>query len=293
MDTYLEVSGFVFADMAIQETLTDRMNLSSSHLPDKCTRVAQTFRAVRNAFDEINSFYRSQYAPSPFFQPAPRLPCWTSFCDGAYDLRYLGRVLSIEEKPSRGLYYAEVVSCPEGSELAEGHHVVVKFADTYSERAHRVLAAAGLAPRLHHCKRIEGGQIMVVMDLIDGYPATKHKQSLPQTVKEDVHRAIEHLHNQGLVFGDLRRPNIMILKGRDEAMRTADDQHPAGGSSSSTPDKLATVGHAMLIDFDWAGEDRSGRYPSKMNTKEIVWADGAEPWELLKKEHDEFMLAHL
>jgi tRNA A-37 threonylcarbamoyl transferase component Bud32 len=32
-------------------------------------------------------------------------------------------------------------------------------------------------------------------------------------VHEDVKRAIEILHNANLVFGDLRRPNIMIVDG--------------------------------------------------------------------------------
>ena len=46
--------------------------------------------------------------------------------------------------------------------------VLVKFCESYGEAAHRVLAAAGLAPALRYCSQIVGGAFMVIMDLIDG-----------------------------------------------------------------------------------------------------------------------------
>jgi hypothetical protein len=43
--------------------------------------------------------------------------------------------------------------------LAEygGKTVVVKFCEQYGEDAHRALADAGLAPRLHYCSKVVGG----------------------------------------------------------------------------------------------------------------------------------------
>ncbi len=67
----------------------------------------------------------------------------------------------------------------------------------------------------------------------------------------DLERALNILHGEGLVFGDLRRPNIMIMPG---------------------PNKDDTV---RLIDFDWAGKENEARYPIHLNqSKEVKWADG-------------------
>jgi len=48
--------------------------------------------------------------------------------------------------------------------------------------------------------------------------------------------AIDIIHSNQLVFGDLRRPNILV--GNDIA---------------------------MLVDFDWCGKSGEGRYPSEIN----------------------------
>jgi hypothetical protein len=46
--------------------------------------------------------------------------------------------------------------------------VIVKFTARYNGVAHRLLAQAKLAPRLHFCERIIGNLYMVVMDRADG-----------------------------------------------------------------------------------------------------------------------------
>ena len=46
--------------------------------------------------------------------------------------------------------------------------VIVKFTARYNEVAHRLLADADLAPKLHFCERVIGNLYMVVMDRVDG-----------------------------------------------------------------------------------------------------------------------------
>jgi serine/threonine protein kinase len=76
----------------------------------------------------------------------------------------------------------------------------------------------------------------------------------------DIEEAVDHLHNNGIVFADLRDSNILVIKNEDEC-------------------------HGILVDFVWAGEDCVDLYPAFMNAN-IKWPAGATDNEVLKKEHD-------
>ena len=77
---------------------------------------------------------------------------------------------------------------------------------------------------------------MVVMERVAGTPMSEFKHnSLPSIVFNDIKAAIEVLHAQDLVFGDLRAENVMVL-GKDSI-------------------------HAMLVDFDWTGKHDQDVYP--------------------------------
>jgi hypothetical protein len=139
----------------------------------------------------------------------------------------------------------------------EGKTVLVKFCEWYSETAHRLLASAGLAPALHFCSKIVGGGFMVAMDRVDGrnaYYAFKRRR-LPESVLRDVKtRAGEKLHDApGLVFGNLRRPNIMVVQSRDKGKGEL---------------------RGLLTDFDWAGSVGKAKYPATLNISDIDWAGG-------------------
>ncbi|KAH7884914.1 hypothetical protein F5I97DRAFT_1779733, partial [Phlebopus sp. FC_14] len=58
---------------------------------------------------------------------------------------------------------------------------------------------------------------------------------VPPDFHSDLAEAIQKLHDEGFVFGDLREPNIMI---------TNDDKPKV-----------------QLIDFNWAGKKGEARYP--------------------------------
>jgi hypothetical protein len=178
------------------------------------------------------------------------------------DLEFKSRVL-FEEKANyrRSLFHASYGAKP----------VLVKFCETYSESAHMILAAEGLAPAIHYCSQILGGAFMAVMDLVQGrdaYHEFKHRD-LPPTVLEDIQLALKTLHDAELVFGDVRRPNIMAVKTRN--------QH---GSDEW---------HARLMDFDWS----SLGGPAMRVNKDIRWARGVEAAHVIEKQHDLDMLEKL
>ncbi len=236
---------------------------------------AKVFEAVARAVKSLRLYYfnlRVQKQPkfrppSPTYSPnSPlRLP-------GI--LEFKSRVF-FEQKPNfhGSLFVAEYGRIP----------VLVKFCESYGEAAHRVLAEAGLAPALRYCSRVVGGTFMAMMDLIDGLDAHQVFQhgDLPSTVLEDIHNALKKLHEAGLVFGDMRRPNIMLVKSRD-AYDEDEDVYVEG------------EWHGQLIEFNWSGPVSKARFPPTLNTDgRITWALGVEPGGLIEKRHDDDMLENI
>ena len=81
--------------------------------------------------------------------------------------------------------------------------------------------------------------------------------------------AISILHDANLVFGDMRRSNILIKRENDRL-------------------------RALLIDFEWVGEAGQARYPPILNDSgEIAWAEGVRPHGLMRKQHDLDMIDSL
>lgn len=111
--------------------------------------------------------------------------------------------------------------------LGTSQDVVVKFTTRYNEKAHRLLADNKLAPKLHFCGRVIGDLYMVVMDRVDGksiWQLQVEGTPIPAVVLEKVEEAVDRLHENHIVFGDLRDPNILYV-----------DEHSV-----------------MLVDFDWS-----------------------------------------
>ncbi|KAI0321154.1 hypothetical protein OF83DRAFT_1051705 [Amylostereum chailletii] len=165
----------------------------------------------------------------------------------------------------------------------DGKAVVVKFSRTYGADAHRLLADENLAPKLHFTAKIHGGLTMVVMDLVvdqNAYSRFNPRQiPVDSPVLEDVKRALDLLHASGMVFGDLRLLNVMVINS---------DQNIEDGHSVDR-DKL----RGLLIDFDWAGKAGEAMYPSDLNPDDVDWAEGVEPGTLITKEHDVKMFERL
>ncbi|KAF8157797.1 hypothetical protein B0H34DRAFT_706072 [Crassisporium funariophilum] len=130
----------------------------------------------------------------------------------------------------------------------------------YNEVAHRLLADADLAPKLHFCERVIGDLYMVVMDRFQ-----EDNKSVPATVWKDINEAVRILHAEGIVFGDLRDPNILYL---------------------------ASEACAMLVDFDWPGKDGECRYPATLNPSN-AWPEDVLPYSIMHKAHDTWQLDRL
>ncbi|KAF8624602.1 hypothetical protein AX17_007095 [Amanita inopinata Kibby_2008] len=106
---------------------------------------------------------------------------------------------------------------------------------------------------------------MVVMEYIEGemLQVAMRKIGL-ETVITQIERAVNPLHENDLVFGGLRSPNIMITKTNE----------------------------VKLIDFDWAGVHGQARYPPTIS-REIGWPPGVGPLSAMYKSHDDVLLGRL
>lgn len=112
---------------------------------------------------------------------------------------------------------------------------------------------------------------MVVMDFFEGKMAQElYDGRLPRAVYDQVKRAVDELHQLGLVFADLRKPNIMVSAGVNPIQ-------------------------VMLVGFSWCGKDKEGRYPPTLNddTNGIKWHPDVKLRGISSKDHDEWMLGNL
>lgn len=149
---------------------------------------------------------------------------------------------------------------------SDGRVVVVKFASRYNPTAHQLLASKGFAPPLLYngmSGERFGGLFMVVMGFAPGEMVGE--EGLPDDIHRSVTDAVSILHEANWVFGDLRRPNVLV------------DGH-----------------WVHLVDFDWCGEDGKGRYPPTLNDNDDMdWHADVQRNGLMRKEHDLHLLARL
>ena len=291
----LLVAGAVFANTLIAQELTGYLNLGSHPTdPDRgVRRVAQVLVTLRDCIQDLSSFYnglefteedgtltteprqtqRSRGSRQPSTDPAPHLipknplnhvfPHHTEFVtDGKRFSFAYKRPLVGGEKATRALFIASMTSSPE--EVKK--YIVVKFTRSYCEEAHSLLAALSLAPKLLHHAEFAGIHF-VVMERLEvagdtsnllrdkGEDGKKHVDSLRE--------AVQALHDQKLVFGDLREPNILITK-----------------------DGL------KLVDFDWSGKEGTVRYPADI-ARRVEWPKGVKGGTEIKAEHDKVWFKRL
>jgi Lipopolysaccharide core biosynthesis protein (WaaY) len=149
--------------------------------------------------------------------------------------------------------------------------IVVKIVERYGEEAHRLLAKENLAPQLLCYGKVGvlegdpsyGDLKMVVMEYVDGKTMDKAKR-IPPNLMDRVRGALDILHHDGYVFGDLRQPNIMITKNEE----------------------------IKLVHFDWAGVHMKSYYPALIPPS-LTWPGGVEPFSIMQTKHDDDMFARL
>jgi serine/threonine protein kinase len=185
--------------------------------------------------------------------------------DGIIDFKYVGYL-------ENGL---DCVTLRARTCAEPARDIVVKFVDRYGEWAHRLLADVGLAPKLWYygSPRLTEEQpsyrflFMVVMEYIEGRTLATLKEKMGHKttgVQSEINRALSLLHSHGLVFGDLRSPNIMVKK----------------------------TGEVKLVDFNWAGVQGQVKYPYLIS-KDIHWPEGVEALAIIEYDHDLEMFRRL
>ncbi|KAK0462874.1 uncharacterized protein EV420DRAFT_1618841 [Desarmillaria tabescens] len=282
---YLSVLGVVWTDRFIVQRLTNVMCVGEATIHEEAHlyRLSRIFTSLRHCLRTLNLFYdgilkRTDLELIPN-QPHPRyFPYPASFTEYDSETRTEFKYLDVLESDSTNVTFLAQTT----SEVPR--KLIVKFVDRYGVNAHVCLAENGMAPRLLFCGLLNGvddarsvesacgatksgglylGPLrMVVMEYIDGTSAQEIPLDVwPADAYSQVKAAVTQLHCEGLVFGDLRRPNVMF---------THDSK-------------------VMLIDFDWAGKEGEVRYPRGLSSR-VVWPDGAGDFQLIKKEHDMVML---
>jgi serine/threonine protein kinase len=107
---------------------------------------------------------------------------------------------------------------------------------------------------------------MVVMEYIEG--ETLEGDGASDAVREAVLKAVQHLHANGLVHGDIRHPNLILMDGMgDEGSRV------------------------KILDFDWAGQEGKARYPYRLSPG--LWTEGVSDNGLILAAHDLEMVERL
>ena len=130
--------------------------------------------------------------------------------------------------PGRHLYTAKRT----GGDYKE--EIVVKFTRRYSDELHIFCAKQGRAPALLGFERLPGGFFGIAMELVQIVSPRDGKRG---ELEKQLKALVTSFHDEGLVHGDLRSPNIVC---NDQGV--------------------------VVIDFDWGGKLGEASYPiSQLN----------------------------
>ncbi|KAF5316482.1 hypothetical protein D9619_006108 [Psilocybe cf. subviscida] len=261
------VSAAVITDKCIVERLaTLWVGRSSTFDTNRIEDTARVFYALSTALGELEEWYQSDTIISRhLYEPATNTPFnHPRFFPHANQYSVNGEDFDDAIK-FEYLYHLETSSlCVTLLVRATTDHsdkFVVKFTQQYCPDLHRLLAGHGMAPVLRYCGKIDKSTPypnwqMVVMDYYNGSPPIEEPDL---EIRKAVKKAVAIGHEAGFVFGDIRRPNVLVGK--------AD-------------------GQVKLIDFDWAGKEGEAQYPPDMSDNDALWIAGMEPMEFIQKQHD-------
>ena len=213
----------------------------SFHIRDIDARrdLAVLLTAIRNLHQAVRDVYRNPHeyviSADQIDFPYPR----------AYDdlistrrvpFKYVDRV-----DPTR-LVFRVVTEDDEQADL-----FVKYMRGRYGKEAHKAAARLGLAPALRGCQSLPGDWWMVVLEpLPEGY-IDYEDAKCPKDANAKIRQAVDALHKEGFVHGDLRAANIFVKKLDDGEW------------------------DVQLIDFDWAGRKGEVRYPMNVGSCAPIW----------------------
>lgn len=199
-------------------------------------KVAHVIAAVSSTIDALHKYYSKldEHNKGPYFRSCS-----------------LGTLQNMKRLTADWLFEAD----------CDGKEVIVKFVTTsYGQDVHNFLAEANLAPKLFSVSPLPGGWLAVVMEKVVG-DAMTHQTTEP--VKRALEKAVELMHSNGYVHGDLRPQNILV------------------------------VGNTIrILDFDWAGKYPDARYSTQLNMQ-CDWHPNVVNGGIIFAEHDVYQINRL
>ncbi|KAI0090497.1 hypothetical protein BDY19DRAFT_1055504 [Irpex rosettiformis] len=216
---------------------------------EQVTRLAWLLRALEVSCQELLDYYSTLSFEDTTLSWRPHFDKYQKEDGTKVELVYLRQLAA--NYASKPLYEAHIKGNP-------SDRVVVKFTSTYSRQAHELLAQAQLAPALQFCEQVPevGNLYVVIMDYVKhDVGALFHPAALCE--------AVNLLHKNDLVHGDLRRPNVLVVGNE-----------------------------VRLIDFDWSGKSGEVRYPETI-LLEHEWHPDVDRCGPIEKEHDAYMFEKL
>ncbi len=247
----------MFTSQVIVQRLTDYLWLGNSRANDDnhILRIAHILYSLQHSIKDLQSYYKN-LKPQPLEanKPHPRFfPSITSYPSNGRKISFT--YISPLEMDDTCMTFLATSDADSGQKK-----VVVKFVQRYGEEAHRLLAELQLAPVLLYAGGCGVALQMIVMDYIQGQTLVEAYPNglLPIGIKKAIKKGLDTLHNEDLVYGDLRRQNIMVT------------------------DKENRI---RFIDFDWAGKVGEVRYPFHLASCICETADVLE-YDFILKEHD-------
>ena len=250
-------------EYATFQRLTDYIWLGSNSVSDESHyyRVARIMYALMRGMDRLRSYYelhaswnRRDKAKLSFE------PSIDAYLDQSGQLVKFKYISKMEASPACITFLAETLA-------EEPRQIVVKFVERYCPDAHTLLAAANMAPALYYYGKVGvqdddpsySGFKMVITEYIE--PSVAYDQALSNSIVDRTKYALQILHDNGYVYGDLRRSNILVTK--EEQVK--------------------------LVNFEMTGLDGKDRYPLGISPL-VEWPDGVEGLSVMKIEHDVDML---
>lgn len=261
-------------DRVIVQRLTQYLWLARSRsLDDQTTAIAHILYALKLSIRRLGEYYQDltkislpegQLLYSRFF---PSIDSYRHpLTNQEVQFRY---VKALEPDPTCVTFLVT----QDGNEPEE---VVLKFVTCYGVEAHKHMAERGLAPKLIYHGSIGDGAgygnlRMVIMEYVQGETLSVGygKGALPEEVRESVKAALMALRDGGFVYGDLRRPNVM-LTDEDGPMKS----------------------RIRFIDFDWSGKLGDVIYPPHLSCY-IKETSGADDGDVIQRKHEDGMLERL
>ena len=255
-------------EYAIFQRLTDYvwLGIDSVFSDPHYRRVGRIMYALKRALNTLDAYYtalpaskdNSDSSLQKLYLFEPSIDSYLSEDGTLVKFKYVSKT---EASPGCVTFLAE-------TRTEAPRRIIVKFVEHYNADAHKLVATAGLAPVLYYCGKVSvraqdpsyGRLKMVVVEFIQG-TTLYNRQAFPDSIVDQIKRALEVLHSNGYVFGNLRRPNIVI---------TADDQ-------------------VKLTNFELAGLEGKDRYPIRIAPLD-EFADGTQAYSLLKTQYDLDML---